>query len=107
MILFNVTYDIVTEESASEGDVEERGFVSENVRLRDALCDVRQTRTNECGGPTAVEASDSRVNEARWITITNGMEFLTGAVESRSLHIPDAVTASTRVRIARLLGVRI
>lgn len=38
--LFNVTYDIVTEESAAEGDVAESGFVSEDSTLRDAMHDV-------------------------------------------------------------------
>jgi hypothetical protein len=37
MITFNVTYDIVTPESAEGGDAAERGFILENARLRHAV----------------------------------------------------------------------
>ena len=37
MATFNVTYEIVTEESAAEGDAEERGFIAEGLTLRDAV----------------------------------------------------------------------
>lgn len=103
MPLFNVTYEIVTPESAEDGEVEECGFEAENVSLRDALDVVQQTRTNLCDGVEAIEPSDSDVRRARWITVYNGMEFETGARESRSLHIPDSVTGASRVRIARIM----
>ncbi len=103
MPLFNVTYEIVTPESAEDGEVEDCGFEAENVSLRDALDVVQQTRTSRCGGIEAIEANDSDPRRARWITIYNGMEFETGARESRSLHIPDTVTGASRLRIARLM----
>ena len=34
---FSVTYEIVTEESAEDGDSAESGFVGEGLSLRDAL----------------------------------------------------------------------
>ena len=42
----------------------------------------------------------------RWFTHHNYDEnYRTGAVESRSLHLPDNITAASALRIARLLGV--
>lgn len=101
---FNVTYEIVTEESAEYGDAEERGFIAESVSLREALTLVYNTRTNRVDCGDGAEASDSRMESARWIIVHNGMEYETGARESRSLHIPDSVTGSSRRRIARLFG---
>ena len=37
---FNVTYEIITEESAEQGDAEERGFLLENVTFREAFGEV-------------------------------------------------------------------
>ena len=105
MLKFNVTYEIITPESAEEGDASERGFIGQKLSLRDTLNEVCSTRTSEREGATYVEASDSDIGAARWINIHNGMEFRTGAYETRSIHFPDNLTRSSRVRIARLLGV--
>jgi hypothetical protein len=107
MLTFSVTYEIVTEESASEGDAEERGWICEDVSLRVALRCVADTRTNQVDGVSAIECDESPVCAPRWVTVTNGMEYLTGAQESRSLHIPEGVTAASRRRIARLVGARV
>jgi len=107
MLKFNVTYEIVTPESAEHGDAEEMGFISEDVRLSQAIYDVMGTRTSKVDGVNCIEPSDSHGANFRWITIMNGMEFETGAFESRSIHIPEQVTPSSRVRIARLLGLEV
>jgi len=104
---FNVTYDIVTQESAEHGDFDEIGFISQNVTLRGAISDVFATRTNQVEGCECVEPSDSRTGNARWITVTNGTEYETGACESRALHFPESLSSATRRRIARLMGVRV
>jgi hypothetical protein len=106
MILFDVTYEIVTPESTEHGDAAERGFVERKVCFRHAIESVRMTRTSRCGGVECIEPSESG-HEFRWITVYNGTEYETGAHESRSLHIPDCVTDASRVRIARLLGCRL
>lgn len=103
---FNVTYEIVTPESAEHGDAAERGFISEGVSLRDAFADLNATRTNQVDGIEAIEADSSPCVAPRWITVYNGTEFRTGATESRSLHIPDNVTAASARRIARYCGVK-
>jgi len=101
--MFNVTYEIVTDESAEHGDADERGFIGENMSLRDAIEAVRETRTNQVDGVECIEASEYPGNNFRWITVVNGREFDTSAQESRSLHLPDQVTGATRGRILRLL----
>lgn len=101
---FNVTYEIVTPESAEQGDAEERGYIAEGLSLRDALACLSETRTSAVDGVSAIEANEYPVSCPRWLTVINGMEYRTGAQESRSLHFPDNVTPASRVRVARLIG---
>lgn len=103
-VKFAITYEIVTPESAEHGDADERGYIIEDTDLRDAIQLLHRTRTNRVDGVSAIEPDSSPCVRPRWVTLTNGMEFETGAVESRSLHIPDTVTASSARRIARLAG---
>ncbi len=100
---YSVTYEIVTQESAEHGDAAERGYISEDVSFREAIEDVRATRTAQCDGRHAIEPNASH-GPCRWIAVVNGMEFLTGANETRSIHFPDTVTQSSARRIARLIA---
>jgi len=94
---FNVTFEIVTPESAAEGDAAERGFVAENVSLREAYKAI---------GCYALKADEWPVRSPRWFTnFEYDEDFQTGARESRSLHLPNHLTEASRMRIARLLGV--
>lgn len=106
-VLFSVTYEIVTPESAEHGDAAESGYITEGSCLYDAIQDVRRTRTSRVDGVAAVETdvSPMRGQRVSWVTVINGMEFGTGAQESRSLHIPESVTPASSRRIAKLLGV--
>lgn len=98
MITFDVTYEITTPEDAEIGEPGEIGFAAMGVTLREAV--------RELGGH-AHEANEWPIYAPRWLTNSNYNEdFATGGVESRSLHIPNTVTASSRKRLARLLGVR-
>ena len=91
---YSVTYDIVTPESAEDGDVAEAGYVAENVSLRDAI--------DEVGG-----VCYDHNGSYDWFTNCEyGIDYQTGAQESRSLHLPDGITGASRGRIGRLLGVR-
>jgi hypothetical protein len=113
---FFVSFEIVTPQSAEHGDVESRGFISpglgalpsaerpEACGLRRAVEIWRQTRTRHCDGVEAIEADCSDATAARYVTIYNGREYLTGATESRSLHIPETVSAASRARLVRLLS---
>ena len=91
---YSVTYDIVTPESAENGDVAEAGYVAENVSLRDAIDEVGGVCYEHNGG-------------YEWFTNCEyNLNYGTGTQESRSLHLPDGITGASRVRIGRLLGVR-
>ena len=96
---FNVTYDIVTPESAEYGDYAESGFIAESLSLREALEAVKETRTSLVDGAT-IELCNSGAGYC--LTVTNGMEFQTGANETRTLHM--SCTRSTARRIARLVS---
>lgn len=104
MTKFDVTYEIITEASAENGEAEESGFVVQDVCLRDAIGHVRETESPHCG-EAGMEASDSCVGEAQWLTVYNTMDYISGKYENRSLHFPDNLTPSSRRRIARLLGI--
>lgn len=97
-MLFNVTYDIVTEESAENGETSEDGFIYEAVGLRIAIDGLFETRTSHVGGINFIESGDN------WITVGNGMEHVTGAYESRSLHFPDNMTPASINRVVRLIN---
>lgn len=100
---YSVTFEIVTPESSMIGDWESYGFISTGASLRDALADLFDTRTNQVGGVLCVEPDDSQLNRARSITVYNGMEFETGAHESRTLHFPGTITGSSTRRLCRLI----
>ena len=100
---FDVTYEIVTPESAENGDAEERGYIGQSLTLREAIYDVLHTRTSLVEGIEAIEFSSSDLESARWLDVCNGAEFETDARENRSLHFPEHLTASTKRRIMRLI----
>jgi hypothetical protein len=91
---FSVTYDIITPESAAQGDTAEDGFIAENVGLREAIEDV---------GGVCYEHNGNY----EWFTNHEyDTNYRTGALERRALHPPDGTSRASRVRIARLLGVK-
>ncbi len=95
---FSVTYEMWTHEDVEAGETSDRGYISEDVSLREAVRDI---------GHQALSADEWPVKSPRWLTNDEYDEdFRTGARESRSMHIPNTVTPSSRLRIARLLGVR-
>ena len=87
---FAVTYEIVTPESAADGDVEEHGYVVESCDLAEAM--------EEVGG-VCYDSADGR-----WFAnVEYNVDYQTGAYESRSLHMPDNATPASCARVARLL----
>ena len=94
---FNVTFETITYESAEDGENATSGFIVEDAGLRDAI--------DALGCGDMVEASDSPFTNPRWLTAYKTNEnHATGEYENRSIHFPDRMTASSRLRVARLLG---
>ena len=106
MARFNVTYELWDETAEIAGDPDDIGYVSKDVSLRDAIADVIRTFSCTCPGVECVEASDSLLPRARWFTVTNGRDWRDGTQEVRVIRIPDHVTGASRVRIARILGIK-
>ena len=95
--MFHVSYEIVTDESAEHGDAEERGMISDNVCLRDAIEDLLSAQYDI----SAIEENDKL--DPHWITVYYDMDPAYGHYENRSLHLPRHLTLWTRQRIARLI----
>jgi hypothetical protein len=105
MKAFSVTYERWDDDAVEAGDTDERGFIIEDVSLRDAMQLGLEYRDPSWAG--ACEASSSNHGAARWLTFYDWNEgtrerIETGIVEMRSLHIPEGVTPASRRRIASL-----
>jgi hypothetical protein len=91
---FDITYEVITEESAEDGDSAESGFTMQDVTLRDAWEFLRWE--GYC------EASDSNTSAARWLTFYGEQDHATGDMTNYSLHFPAKLSQYSRIRIARL-----
>lgn len=107
---FRVTYEIVTPESAENGEAAEHGFVTPG-NWHDPI----ETALKEPPG-----AYDMSLREAmrlaypqhdcgQWWGEEGGdrMDYRTGAVETRSIHPPCNITPASYRRVTRLLGLRV
>ena len=92
--MFNITYETWLEEDVEIGDTDDKGFYLECVSLREAYDFLRWE--GSC------EASAYPVNQARWLSFNNEANYIDGKTTCYSLHIPDAVTPSSRLRLAKL-----
>lgn len=104
---FAVTFERWTEEAIERGATDDRGFVIQDVSLGDAIRLGLEYSRPEFAG--FCEPSDSRLEHMRWLSFTEWNsgtrdQLHTGICEERALHIPDHVTAASRIRIAKLLG---
>ena len=95
---FSISFERYTEESVENGDAEERGMLAEDLSFREAVAELLD-----------LDAWDVIEGDGRHFTAYQGSDaplYYTDeddAGEARTLHVPDAVTASSRVRIARVL----
>jgi len=102
--LFSVTYDRTTDADAEIGEPGESGFLGEGLGLREAV----ETLLGADAGLEAIEADSmpfSAVWPPRWFTAYYGRDMHDGACETRSLHFPERVSPSSRVRLGRVLRV--
>ena len=94
---FNITYAVITTESAEHGDFAEQGFEYEGETLEEAYSDLRME------GYAEHAETDGR-GRVRWLEFPSTENYQTGDVRWLSLHIPNTVTPATSRRIARLFG---
>lgn len=95
-MLFNITYETITPESAEHGESLDSGFYMENITLREAYDFLRWE--GYC------EASDSNITTARWLTFYGEQSFSTGEQVNYSLHFPEKLSRYSRSRIARIFS---
>lgn len=99
--LFNVSFEIVTEESAADGEAESRGYCAESVTLRDAIL----AATADVGDFEGAGASDRPTHNARWFSLDSKPDYLSGRDywETRSIHFPETLRKHSRRRVIRYL----
>src|SRR5262245_39390285 len=109
---FNVTFERYLPHDDGEDicEADESGFVIEDVSLRDAMrLGLEYQRPSWAGACECDGYPVSRQHPPRWLTFHDWNDgtrdrYEQGVHESRSLHIPASVTASSAIRIARLFG---
>jgi hypothetical protein len=106
---FSVTFEryFPHDEGEDVCEADERGFVIEDVSLRDAMRLGLEYARPEWSGHCEPDSFPAR--GVRWLTFDQWNDcthenLTTGISESRSLHFPDNLTESTRARICRLFG---
>jgi hypothetical protein len=94
MVRFAVTYDVITPESAENGDYEESGFIDEACSLREAfdLC-----------GRFFTQDSGSWFTNDEYGHGTRAY-YEQGREEVRSLHPPRSITPASYERLRRLFS---
>lgn len=93
-MLFDITFETITPESAEHGECADSGFYMEKVTLREAWEFLLWQ--GHC------EESDSYTANARWLTFYGEPCFTTGAQVNYSIHFPEKLSQHSRLRIARL-----
>ena len=114
---FKLTFEVVIDESAECGDAARRGFVPRTLNIpsrtympkRPAQFGLREAvsflKDRESAGP--VEADSCPLSLAcppRWFTYGGSMDSHSGECVSVSMCLPDNVTHSSAMRVARLVG---
>ena len=95
---FRVTYDIVTPESAEQGDTAESGFYSRGGWKHDDPSDWTLREVVSEFGRGAFEDGGS------WFyTVDPRVDYRTGEDTSFAVHPPRTITAASYARIKRML----
>jgi hypothetical protein len=106
---FSVTFEryFPHDEHEDVCDADERGFVIENVSLRDAMQVGLEYSRPEWSGACEADSYPARnvrrLTFHRWNYCTRE-NIEQGIDENRSLHFPDHITEASRQRICRLFG---
>lgn len=101
MITFSVTYERVNEEEGSIGDTDRRGYLGEDLSLRDAL----KLMGEDIDSTACVEFSKSPLSSFShaWLSQT-GRHYATWDSVTNSLHPSTPLSAATWKRIKAMLG---
>ena len=98
---FSITYETVTPESAEDGEAADLGFYMQEISFTEAMSYLRNIGALGC----YCEADGYPLSTPRWFTFYQVEEdFRTGETTSYALHLPENLTSSSRMRIARAVG---
>lgn len=115
-LLFAVTYETISDESSRDGDVESRGFIAPDGTETPALIGkstpgvympfkqamaLFDSEREWCN----IESDGDIHDKPRWFTDYGQIGASYGDVRNVTLHLPENITVSSAIRIARLLGV--
>jgi hypothetical protein len=109
---FFVTYDIVSDESAENGDTESAGFIVPGNWHYELPADMRGANAGAFKAEHAMTLREAirlvgcleDTSGGRWYTEADArQDYATGSWETRALHLPDNVTPASARRIARVL----
>lgn len=109
MSRFTVTYEIVTPESAEDGDCVDHGFVTPGDWHWPMGSEITPSRGQvNMSLREAVDLASPDCDCGRWFgeTSQDRRDYATGAVETRSIHPPQGITPSSYARVKRLLRAR-
>lgn len=106
MRLFHITYEIVTPESAENGDAEERGYIMDG-----GMHVTIETEEDRQAAAYSLREALSQLgcleDCGRWFSESDDREdYQTGARERRDLHPPRNITPASYKRLKRVLKAR-
>lgn len=100
-ITFRVTYEVVTEESAENGDFADSGFYSTEGHEHEDATDWTLHDIVSKFGRNSLE------DTGRWFaTSDEDIDYRTGDRTSYSVHPPEHITRASYQRVARILDYR-
>jgi hypothetical protein len=100
--LITITYEIVTPESAKQGDVEERGWIDdEGVAMASPAEAIKFLRDKG-----ATQASSTAFHPGVWYSDCGDTDYKTGADETRSYHLKGFTERAQRIIFDAINGGR-
>jgi hypothetical protein len=101
MAKFHVTYDVVTEESAADGDTAESGFVSPGGWRHDDAADLGLHDVIRIVGRSSCEDGGRA-----FYTVDPDVNYMTGEDTTYAVHPPSGITPSSYARLKRIFCYR-
>lgn len=115
---FRLTFEVVTEKSATHGDFARHGFLPRSGEIprrtyfpkRPHLFTLREAfdvLARHNSGHTPIEADECPVTFPRWVTARGESDSYPGMSDALgvSLHFPEEMSRASRLRVCRLLNV--
>ena len=115
-IMIRQTYEVITEESAAEGEAEERGFIDlagykydvDNYDIPGEEVDFRQLIDLLAGGEASCCPVTANYASHTWVTHYGDQDMHDGSYENRSVHFADSpAKAKYWVKALRAAGHKI